>query len=270
MAGGEYEEESMLELLAQVAAEQGLPPNLDTPASPYMPQPPSTTDQGALYGGPSHSFQVQPTVANMGPLADVFAKILETQQTMLGQVMANQGTAGREDKKRKADDTDHKPQQSVIFQTESLKIKDDAHTFIEFELRQSLRPINADPKDYWDKGTFKACERPILGAAVFLEHLMPGGINEGTICKSHDRNAYTKLDNFLMKNSGVADKNKKKIQVQEVGEDQYAMGVETRWEQATTVWEVVDGIMNFMALEHMIRQYSYTGLAMLRALHNMK
>ena len=172
-----------------------------------------------------------------------------------------------ESRKRQRDEGDIKPQEPVTVSLENYKVEDDAHDKIDFKLRQLLRPINADPKEYWQKFCFKSVERPILGSAVFLEHLMAGTINEKTLCKHADRNAFTKLENYLSKNSGVTEKSKKKLSVQEVGEDQYSMGVETKWEQASTVFEAVGGVLNYIACEHMIRQYSYTGIAMFRALH---
>ena len=99
---------------------------------------------------------------------------------------------------------------------------------------------------------------------------MPGSVNENTICKHHDRCATVEIKNYLSKNSGVTSNSKKQIKVHEVGTDEFAMGVTTQWEQAATVWEVMDAGFNFMAVEHMVRSYSYTGLAMIRCLHECR
>ena len=114
-------------------------------------------------------------------------------------------------------------------------------------LRQKLKPINACPKTYWVKGAFRQVEWPILGASLFLEHIMLGGVNEGTICKAHNRCAYIEIKNFLSKNSNVSNNKKKQIKIHEIGDKQFAMGVQTQWEQASTVWEVVDAGFNFSA-----------------------
>ena len=45
MARVEYEDDSIVELLAQVPAEQDLPHHFDTPASPHIPQPSATAGQ---------------------------------------------------------------------------------------------------------------------------------------------------------------------------------------------------------------------------------
>jgi hypothetical protein len=183
---------------------------------------------------------------------------------------AGSRSEGEESRKRRREDGDGKPQEPELVMLENYKIEDDAHEKIDFKLRQMLRPINKDPKEYWQRFCFNSVDRPILGSAVFLEHLMAGSINEKTLCKHADRNAFTKLENYLGKNSGVTEKSKKKLSVHEIGEDQYQMGVETKWEPASTVFEAVGGLLNYISCEHMIRQYSYTGLAMLRALHENK
>ena len=175
-----------------------------------------------------------------------------------------------DDNKRKKDDISYCPQEPVLIVEAAYKIEDDGHTKLDLSLRQRLRPINACPKEYWVKGALKQVERPILGGSLFLEHLMPGAVNEATICKHHDRCAFIELKNYLGKNSGVSDKKRKKVAIQQVGEDQYAMGVETKWESPNTVWEAMEAAMNFMAVEHMVRQYPYTGLAMMRCLHACK
>ena len=36
------------------------------------------------------------------------------------------------------------------------------------------------------------------------------------------------------------------------------------------MWEVVDGAMNMMALEFMVRQYSYAALAIIRCVHECR
>ena len=153
---------------------------------------------------------------------------------------------------------------------ESYDVEDDAHEKVDVVLRQRLRPINADPESYWKKGSFKECERPILGSSLYLEHVMPGSVNEATICKSHHRVAPVEIKNFLSKNANVLSEKKKKIKMYEVGNDEFSMGVQTQWEQAATVWEVVDAGFNFLSVEFMVRNYSYTAIAMLRCLHECR
>ena len=153
---------------------------------------------------------------------------------------------------------------------ETYKIDDDAHDKIDTRLCQRLRPINADPKTYWKRGAFSRVDSPILGSTMYMEHLMPGSVNEATVCKRHDSHAYVEVKNFLSKNSGVGSISKKQIRVHEVSDELFAMGVQQHWDVASTVWEVMDAAFNFMAVEHMIRPYSYTALAMMHVLHESR
>ena len=78
------------------------------------------------------------------------------------------------------------------------------------------------------------------------------------------------IKNLLSKNSWVGMVKKKVMKVLEVGEEDFSMGMRTNWEQASTVWEVMDAGFNYMAVEFMIRRYSYSALAMMRCLHDVR
>ena len=74
-----------------------------------------------------------------------------------------------------------------------------------------------------------------MGNTIICDYV--GSVNEGTICKAHDRWAYVELKNFMSKNSGVLSKNKKKLAITEFEEDSHAMGLEKDWALSTTVWD---------------------------------
>ena len=137
-------------------------------------------------------------------------------------------------------------------------------------MRQRLRPVNMDPKEYWTKESFKRVDRPILGGSLYLEHIMNGDVNPSTLCKSFDRGAFVELKNYLTKNSGIGMEKKKLMKIVEIGSEGYSMGMQTNWAQASTVWEVMDAGFNYMAVEFMIRNYNYTALAMMRCLHDVR
>jgi hypothetical protein len=191
-------------------------------------------------------------------------------ETLVKKVGERSSDAEESSSKRKAStEISYHPQEPFLFLEESYKIEDDAHEKIDTILRQRLRPINVDPKQYWVKGAFKQVERPIIGA-VFLDHILGGTVAESTICKMHDRCAFLELKNFLSKNSGVHSESKKKIRIQDIGTDEFAMGVQTQWEGATTVYEAVDGVFNIVGVEWMVRSYSYSGISMINALHRCR
>ena len=116
-------------------------------------------------------------------------------------------------------------------------------------------------------GSLDTNTRRHLGEIVVLP---PPAIHEGTLCKNYDRVAYLEIKNWLSRNSWVCKEANKKIQVQELGSDQFSMGVQTNWEGANDVHEVFSGGLNFLAAEHMTRQYSYSGIAMIRCLHEVR
>jgi hypothetical protein len=152
------------------------------------------------------------------------------QGEMFKKLMEAQGSrrSSEEDgvtKRKVKEDISYHPQEPFPFVDDAYKIDDDGHEKVDTLLRQRLRPINACPTTYWKKGAFKQCERPILGASLYLEHIMPGSVNKTTICKHHDRCAFIEIKNYLSKNSGVSNQNKKKIKLYEVGHDEFGMGV---------------------------------------------
>ena len=82
-------------------------------------------------------------------------------------------------KRKNKEESTVSPQEPVMFLEEAYKIEDDAHETIDTKLRQRLRPINADPKEWWVKGAFNRVETPVLGASLYTEHLMPGMVSLG-------------------------------------------------------------------------------------------
>ena len=74
----------------------------------------------------------------------------------------------------------------------------------------------------------------------------------------------------MSRNSGVCREAKKKLKVKEVASDEYEMGVQTKWEGAHDIHEVMSAGLNFLAAEYMTRPYSYTAIAMIRALHEVR
>ena len=54
-------------------------------------------------------------------------------------------------------------------------------------------------------------------------------------------------------------------------EEQLAIGRHERtWAEIDTVHEAVEGVLNLVCLEHQVRNYSYSMLAILRACHQVK
>ena len=213
--------------------------------------------------------------------------MLEQNHKLIELMSKQQQQSSEEGHKRKfRDEVNFAVQGPTLLLEPNYRLEDDAHVKLDLSLRQKLRPINADPTTYWVKEAFKRVDRPILGSSLYLEHLMPGFVNEATICKVYDVCAYTEIKNYLTKNAGVDRESQKKLKVKEVTEDHLSMGIQTHWAQANDVWEVMDaGIIpnlgtckhfimnsgfNYVAVLFMVRNYSYSGLAMLRCLHEVR
>ena len=119
-------------------------------------------------------------------LATVITQQQEQNRQLLKLLEGQTKDKSQDESKRKREEISYHPQDPVVFQ-EDYKIDDDAHGKLDTVLRQRLWPINVCPKEYWIKGAFRQVERPIIGASIFLEHIMPGAVNEATLCKHHDR-----------------------------------------------------------------------------------
>lgn len=204
-------------------------------------------------------------------------RMLNTQQRTLDVVAAllreKSDTREKEEgavKRKSKEESTVSPQEPVLFLEESYKIEDDAHETIDTKLRQRLRPINADPKEWWVKGAFNRVESPVLGASLYTEHLMPGMVAEKTILMAHDRGSHLELKNFLTRNSNVFSESKKKLKVLDNHNGEMHMDIRTDWQSANTVWEAVDAGLNFAAVEFQIRRYNYSPLAMIRCLHECR
>ena len=196
MLGGD-EEDNLEDLIADCnnQVERPNPFNRDPQDRPTQGSSSSPQDSNqALQNAPCQS-SVDPTV-----------RALIAQNNRLQGLMENmvKQTQGHENKRKCKDDVSLTPEEPLLIVEEAYKLEDDKHDKVDTRLRQRLGTINACPTTYWDKEAFFRVERPILGAALYLEHLMPGNVAEPTLCKHHDRCAYIEIKNYLTK-SGPGD-----------------------------------------------------------------
>lgn len=178
-------------------------------------------------------------------------------------------TSGKDTEKRKNSDVNYVPQDHVMID-ESYHIKDDGAETLDTLLRQRLRQPNADPSKWWRRGAFKQVDRPILGGVLYTKHIIACNPAESTICKHYDVASHREIKNYLTKNSGVMTESKKKIKLYNIGSEDVSMGVQTNWENASTVWEVMNGAFNLLAVEHMVRPYSYGVISMMSCIHECR
>ena len=244
------DEEDLRELVEACSNQVERPDIRDRDAVSRQQPPVASTSAGGAGG-------IDPTV-----------KALLEQNNQLME-MVRQAKDGESSKRKERQEVSHSPEEPIMLFDEAYHLEDDGHEKLDLKLRQRLRQINADPTTYWIKGAFKTVDRPIRGAALYMEHLMPNHINEKTICMHYDRCAIQEIKNYLTKNSGVMRKLDKKLKVDRQ-DDEYSMGIQTSWLDASDVFEVVDAGWNYLSLEFMVRGYSYAGIAIMRCLHEVR
>ena len=171
MLGGDDNNDDLADLLAE-CGNQVNPP---VARGPPPPLPPPGTATGGFSRSSDSQRHMTSTDATVKAVLDQNNRLMEA---LLGQSQESEG-------KRKTREVSYSPQEPVLLLDECYRLEDDAHDKIDTKLRQKLRPINVSPENYWVKGAFKHVEQPILGAALFTEHLMPNHVNKKTICKMH-------------------------------------------------------------------------------------
>ena len=154
---------------------------------------------------------------------------------------------------------------------------DDAHSKICWEVRRQWRTINKDPTDYWkDEGEDKGWPRkiePNLAGQVFLDHLVPHMISDKALSWLHDVSKTLEVRYFLHSNSKTRSKKNKRMEIEaresEGGDG--GMHVETyiSWNEAGTVKEMVQAVLNYTAAVFMVRPWDFSGLVLIRCLHDV-
>ena len=252
MLGGDDADDDLNEILEECNRQPDL--NINFSAEPHQMSPPRTER-------PSTSRQQEGS-------SDSTIQAILKQNEMLMAAFLSQSQGGS--KRKPMEEVNYSPEDPVLLSEDAYKLEDDAHEKIDTRLRQRLRQINAPPETYYTKGAFARLEKPILGDTLYLEHIMPNNVNPSVKCKMHDRCALWEIKNLLTKNAGVFRESGKKIKVNEIANNEFSMGLETQWLPATEVFEVVDAGFNYLCCEFMIRGYSYTAIAMMRCLHEVR
>ena len=154
---------------------------------------------------------------------------------------------------------------------------DDAHSTICWEVRRSWRMINRDPRDVWKdaeegKGWPLKVE-PNLAGQVFLEHLVPSLVGEKALSWLHDGSRIPEIRSFLHSNSRARSKKSHRTEVmaRQADDGRGGMTIDTfiTWSEAGSMKEIIEGVLNYTASLYMIRPWDYSGLVMLRCLHDV-
>ena len=95
-------------------------------------------------------------------------------------------------------------------------------------------------------------------------------ISEGDIRLQHSVGKRLYCKHFLSRNAGIEeDEDKRELSVTKSKKGAIAT-INPKFEEPETLWEVVDGVKNYLAATYMIRPYSYEALALDRVLHQVR
>ena len=151
--------------------------------------------------------------------------------------------------------------------------EDNAHNILCWPVRKSWRMVNRDPAEYWVRGeAWPSKVEPNLAGRVFTDHLIPLPIADRTLSWMHNSANKMELRHFIHANSKAKRQRGQKIEVKAHESDELGgMSVEayTNWSEAGSTREMVEGLLNYMAVLHMIRPWDFGGLVMLRVLHEV-
>ena len=176
--------------------------------------------------------------------------------------------AAKKSRKRRREDTDEEDSEEEDENTRPRvltfkEVKDDAHTIIDWKLRASLRPFNGDWKTYWAKMDRKAT--PVI-EDIQMAHLTKAPINPTVIKKSHDRGAETTGKQWMSSNYSVEDKGGRI----RATNDRTAGAFVLDYEDPRGPWEATDSIFNYAMVLQCVRPNDWTGLLLLKTLHECR
>ena len=173
------------------------------------------------------------------------------------------------EKQKRRRDEELEEEEAVLID-ESVWIRDDNVTIIDMGIRQKLRNPNSEPSDWWCGEKIQKVTRPIFGQSLYLSHLMPGRVNPLTVRKIHDRSVLVTCKGLSSSNSGVVREKKMVYKLQPTDDENTILMGGRSYVECKTVYDVVESVLNLIAVVHQVRPYSYEGLAILRCLHHVK
>ena len=174
---------------------------------------------------------------------------------------------GSRKRKRGEDDDESEEEEDVESQPKLIhfkEVRDDAHSVIAWKLRASIRPFNGpDLKTYWENMSKKAT--PVI-EDIQIAHLTKAPINPTAIRKIHDRGAETTGKQWMSTNYSVEDKGGRI----RATNDRTAGAFVLDYEDPRGPWEAVDSIFNYTMALRMVRPEDWTGILLLRTLHECR
>ena len=165
-------------------------------------------------------------------------------------------------RKKPDDDFEEHPEDLVLVDVPNHHIKDDGANVGDWVAR-SLKPWTGEQKELWKHK--KRVSRPVL-QDLKDSHLSRSYVNPRLIARLHDRGAELCLRQFFHKNANVTER-KGKLKVDN---EANCAAYTYDYVEPQTVWECVDAIYHYVTALRSVRQEDYSGLVILRALHDVR
>ena len=93
---------------------------------------------------------------------------------------------------------------------------------------------------------------------------------QAMIRRLHDRNAAIPLHGLLSKNSSQSGPVDRQHLVDLSYTDPINISSSRKWKDASSPYEIIDAVINFICVVRMVRSYSHEGLALLSVLHTVR
>ena len=200
----------------------------------------------------------------VGKSNEALGKILEDNKSSLREIVEAVMDHG---KKRGGKQEEGK----AVLTDKEVRVKDDNNTTIDAFARNLLckNPNSADPSSWWS-AEFENVSKPVLGESLCLGHLGPGTVNPDVILKMHDRCKVVTVKELLTSNSGYGG-----TLEQNISAKKKSGGGTSSWEFAETkslknavkLEEVVEAGLNYQEIVFMVRNWDWTGVAVMRVAH---
>ena len=204
-----------------------------------------------------------------GSNAVVMSAVLATMQKFLDKsstAFDAMGTMAKSTRKRGREDEDGEEEpeaksQPKLIRVENHLLEDDAHTVLDWTVRNSVRPFNGgDQKLYWSKRVRK--EVPVL-EDLDIGHLTKSPINPLVIAKIHDRGCQTTAKQWLSSNYSVEEKGGKFKAYDEKSAGAFMLN----YDDAKGAWDAVDAIHNYGMVLAQVRPDDWSGRLLIHVLH---
>ena len=151
--------------------------------------------------------------------------------------------------------------------TKVIDIDEDGVSNCSLLARHFLRLPNSSPKTWFKEVDHVNQSYPVRGESLYTTSTMGSSrLNDAVLKLLHRRTSSIHHKMLLTKNSCVDQHSKLVL----VSDDSSSARIGSKWSEASTVHELVEGVLNFDSAIHHIRGYSHESRSIIRALHQCR